>query len=532
MCMPYRLIGSGVFPVNLTVWLLGITVFLLVFLIWLIVQNIGFNRSLHNVVRQMREGHVEQSIHMLSSMATPLWSLKPLHRTMTQFALQFESLVVSATEHKTRAEKADYHDALTGLANRLQFEQNVIALIEQQTPFQLLLIDIDDFKDINDNSGQQTGNNMLKLLADLLKATVQHPSWCARLEGDEFAVVLPHASTAAAEGIASEILEQSRKSVLPGRALLHRLSLSIGIVSAPEQASDLDDLMIHADLALSYCKAQGKGRMVSLNEPELTGQLLRQRFMFSKVHIAIRDKRLALAFQPIYDVTQDRISHHEVLLRIQDEDGSYVSAFPLIQAAEKQRDVGALDKWVLNHVLLMLMQFRRTGKQSKLAVNISGISMSDPATMAAIIKRIQFSGCGDQLVLEITESTALDDLEKTRQIIGQLKALGCQVALDDFGIGYSSVTSMLELPFDYVKIDGSFIRKLESDHAIPLLLEFLVRLSKLKTFTLIAEFVETQKIQQRLTDLGIPLSQGYFIGKPELHLPQEGGKPFTVADLF
>jgi len=518
--------------VNLTVWLFGISLLLIILLIWLVVHSIRFNISLHKAMRQMRQGEMATSIHHLANIATPIKALKPLQGTITQLALQFESLLISVQANKERAAWADRHDPLTGSINRQQFETQIAELLEKQQTFQLLVIDIDDFKDINDNSGQTTGNKMLKMLAELLKAAVHPPSWNARLEGDEFAVVMPGATLDQAEALATELLNQSRKSVLPGRALLHRLSLSIGIVSAPEQAETFDELMIHADLALSYCKTQGKGRALTLNEPELTGHLLRQRFMFSKVHVAIRDKRLALAFQPIYDVSEQDISHHEVLLRIQDDDGGYVSAFPLIQAAEKQRDVGSLDKWVINHVLLMLMQFRRTGNPSKLAVNISGISMSDPATMAAIIKRIQFSGCGKQLVLEITESTALDDMDKTRQIIAQLKALGCQVALDDFGIGYSSVSSILELPFDFVKIDGSFIRKLETDPAIPPLLEFLVRLSKLKAFTLIAEFVETPEVQKRLTELGVPMSQGYLIGKPELHLPQEDDKPHVVADLF
>ena len=517
---------------NLTFWLLSSCLLLVLCLVWLVLQNIRFNLALHQTLRQMRQGEMASSIQRLTQMATPLPLLRPLQSMLTQVALQFESLQVAAQSDKQQVEWARYHDPLTELHNRLSFEQQISQLLATHTPFQLLLLDIDDFKDINDNSGQQTGNNMLKLLAELLDLNINPPGWSARLEGDEFAVVLPGASLAEAEKIADELLQQSRKSVLPGRALLHRLSLSIGIVSTDEQTDDLDNLMIHADLALRYCKTQGKGRALALNEPELTGQLLRQRFMFSKVHVAIRDKRLALAFQPIRDEQQDCISHHEVLLRIQDDAGNYVSAFPLIQAAEQQRDVGSLDKWVINHVLLMLMQFRREGKRLKLAVNISGISVSDPATMAAIIKRIQFSGCGDQLILEITESTALDDMHKTRQIIQQLKQLGCQVALDDFGIGYSSVTSLLELPFDYVKIDGSFIRKLESDPAIPPLLEFLVQLSSLKGFVLIAEFVETEAVQQRLIELGVAQFQGYLIGKPELHLPQEGEKPFVVGDLF
>lgn len=441
---------------------------------------------------------------------------QPFVRKLALYGLQDEATRVTLARISNDKEWLAEHDGMTGLANRESFYQLLQSTIGDADSSALLLVDIDDFKEINDASGHQLGNDMLMKLAAILAEHVQSPCRAARIAGDEFAVWMPGSTLEQGEQMASQLLEASRQIMLAGDKMLHRLSLSIGVVVAPEHGSELDVLMTRADIALNYSKAQGKGRFASLRDPDLEGYLLKQRFMYSRVNSAIRDQRLALAYQPIVKVSDSQVSHYEVLLRIEDEVGNYVSAYPLIQAAERQRDVGILDKWVLNQVLTLLMQMRRNGQKHRLAVNISGMSMSDPQLTETLLQRIEFSGCGPDLVIEITESAALENISLTQSNIERLQALGCQVALDDFGVGYSSVNNLLSLPFDYVKVDGCFIRKLNSDDAVVPLLEFLVNISNLRGFQLVAEFVENEQVAKRLEEIGVQFAQGYHYGKPEL----------------
>ncbi|GGA67574.1 hypothetical protein GCM10011369_06520 [Neiella marina] len=437
-------------------------------------------------------------------------------RKLAIYGLQDEATKATLAQISNDKDWLAQHDGMTGLANRESFHQLLQQTIHDADTSALLLIDIDDFKEINDASGHQIGNDMLIKLASILAEHVALPYRSARIAGDEFAVWMPGASLEEGEQMANKLLEASRQIMLAGDNMLHRLSLSIGVVVAPEHGNEFDVLMTRADIALNYSKAQGKGRYASLRDPDLEGYLLKQRFMYSRVHSAIRDQRLALAYQPIVRVNDGSVSHYEVLLRIEDEVGNYVSAYPLIQAAERQRDVGVLDKWVLNQVLTLLMQMRRNNQNHRLAVNISGQSMSDAQLTETLLQRIEFSGCGPDLVVEITESAALENIGLTQRNIERLQALGCQVALDDFGVGYSSVNNLLSLPFDYVKVDGCFIRKLSSDDAVIPLLEFLVTISKLRGFQLVAEFVENEKVAQQLEQIGVQFAQGYHYGKPEL----------------
>ncbi|MBW8192082.1 bifunctional diguanylate cyclase/phosphodiesterase [Neiella marina] len=441
---------------------------------------------------------------------------QPFVRKLAMYGLQDEATRVTLARISNDKDWLSHHDGMTGLANRESFYQLLKETIRDADTSALLLIDIDDFKEINDASGHQLGNDMLMKLASILAEHVHLPFRAARIAGDEFAVWMPSASLEQGEQMAGKLLESSRQIMLAGDKMLHRLSLSIGVVVAPEHGDEPDVLMTRADIALNYSKSQGKGRFASLRDPDLEGYLLKQRFMYSRVHSAIRDQRLALAYQPIVQVSDGQLSHYEVLLRIEDEIGNYVSAYPLIQAAERQRDVGVLDKWVLNQVLTLLMQLRRNGQKHRLAVNISGMSMSDAQLTETLLQRIEFSGCGPDLVIEITESAALENINLTQKNIERLQALGCQVALDDFGVGYSSVNNLLSLPFDYVKVDGCFIRKLNTDDAVVPLLEFLVNISNLRGFQLVAEFVENEQVAKRLEQIGVQFAQGYFYGKPEL----------------
>lgn len=486
-----------------------------------------FHQVLSDAADNILRGNSEK-VHQMLGVASHVsdGSGRSLLRRLAMLGLREESVRASLSKVNDEQKWLENHDKLTELANRQYFRQQLDQLLQQsKSPMAFLLVNIDDFKEINDASGQQVGNDMLLKVARLLKRQLQGSDLLGRMSGDEFAVAATISDFSEGEVLAQRVIEASHHVMLAGRTMLHRLSLSIGIVMAPEHGKEFDTLMTRADVALSYSKKQGKGRFASLKDPELEGHLLKQRFMYSRVHSAIRDRRLALASQPIVDMNTGILSHSEILLRVQNELGQYVSAYPLIQAAERHRDVGVLDKWVLNQVLNYLMQCRREGRNVRLAVNISGVSISDPQITESILQRIEFSGCGKNLIIEITESAALENIERIQKDIERLQLLGCKVALDDFGIGYSSVNNLLNLPFDYVKVDGCFVRKLDKDSAIAPLMEFLVSISSLRGFQLIAEFVEAPEVAGQLQLLGVQLAQGYYYGEPVLLLKGSADNP-------
>lgn len=485
-----------------------------------------FHRVLSDAAELILQGQSEK-VHQLLGVASGVTSHsgRTLLRRFAMLGLREEAARAVLSKAHDEQKWLEQHDKLTELSSRQHFRNQLDRMLAKGGQLAFLLINVDDFKEINDASGQQVGNDMLLKVARLLKRQLQSTDLVGRMSGDEFAVVIRVSDLSEGEALAQRIIEASHHVMLSGRSMLHRLSLSIGIVIAPEHGKDFDTLMTRADVALSYSKKQGKGRFASLKDPELEGHLLKQRFMYSRVHSAIRDRRLALACQPIVDMKTGILSHSEILLRVQDEIGNYVSAYPLIQAAERHRDVGVLDKWVLNQVLNYLMQCRREGRNVRLAVNISGVSISDPQITEAILQRIEFSGCGQNLIIEITESAALENIQRIQKDIERLQQLGCRVALDDFGIGYSSVNNLLNLPFDYVKVDGCFVRKLKEDRAIGPLLEFLVSISSLREFQLIAEFVETPEVAGQLQMLGVQLAQGFYYGEPVLLLKGAAENP-------
>jgi len=413
------------------------------------------------------------------------------------------------------------HDPLTELYNRRHFQQALDGLLSQAQRYghrvALLFFDLDQFKYLNDTSGHQAGDAMLRVVAERLVKLTRTSDLLARLGGDEFALVVPETDIEGACQVADKILDDLRQITLPTKGRTHRVSASIGIVIFPDHGASSQDLMSNADLAMYQAKESGRDRwhLFALNEQmrEQTSQRLTWK---EKIEQALSEDGFLLYYQPIMEIRSGQISHYEVLIRMREEDGTIIPPGEFIPVAERTGLIHSIDRLVLREAIGKLAQLSKCCKREiNLSVNLSGRVVDDPELLPLLKELLKLSDVNPQhLVFELTETATLADMASAEQLMRELRVLGCRFAMDDFGVGFSSFYYLRELPLDIVKIDGSFIRQLPSSPEDRIFVKALTEMaSGLKKKT-IAEFVEDRETLDLLKEIGVDYAQGYYIGKP------------------
>ncbi|WP_377776233.1 putative bifunctional diguanylate cyclase/phosphodiesterase [Corallincola platygyrae] len=432
-----------------------------------------------------------------------------------QLADQLENMEKELTHRAEELEWLASHDSLTRLINRRQFEILLRQQLMKHERGCLFFIDLDNFKYINDYSGHNVGDRMLRAVSGALEQVLSPNVLCARFGGDEFAFYLPGVDTELAEMVAARVVRVVSQLRIGGKEQLHSASASIGIVAYPEQGDSLDELLAHADLAMYQAKQQGKN-CYSLYQRESIKDDKRQRgYWLEQARRAVDQERLQLVFQPIQEMSDGSTSHYEVLLRFQDESNRLVSAYPLIVAAEEGGYISRIDLFVIENAVQTLLGLPASQQHVSLSINLSGRSFADQRVMRQIEKILTASRVDcRRLIFEITETAALNNLTLACEAIARLKALGCRFALDDFGVGFSSFHTLKELPVDFIKIDGSFVRELLNKPSDRVFVKALVEIAGHFGYQTIAEYVENAALYEVLKELGIDYGQGYFIGKP------------------
>ena len=451
-----------------------------------------------------------------------------LHSRLTWQSKEDPSVILSVgldiTEYKRveghLAWLAD-HDPLTNLYNRRRFSEELEQILSwaerYQHPGALLFFDLDRFKFVNDTSGHQAGDAMLKMVADMLSRTVRTADIAARLGGDEFAVILPEITPGAAIEVAKKILARLDETQLSLNGRTHSISASIGIAIFPEHGNNVHDLLAAADLAMYQAKETGRGTWHLYSSKDQARERVHTLVYWKeKIEYANTQDRYLLYLQPIQTL-QDGITHHyEVLLRMQDEDGTIHTPGAFIRAAEHTGLIHKIDHLVLHKAVALAarinqMENRRIG----LSINLSAHAFNDPELLPAINQALTINQIDPGLLMfEITETAALDNLPGTRNLLHDLKQLGCGFVLDDFGVGFSSFYYLRELPVDAVKIDGSFIRNLASNPDDQILVSALCSVARGFGKKITAEFVENKEVLAILNKLGVDYAQGYYIGAP------------------
>ncbi len=427
------------------------------------------------------------------------------------------------TEQRRMAEKINYqatHDPLTGLFNRRAFEQKLQNLVEgiDQGNHVLLYLDLDQFKVVNDTCGHAAGDALLNQLSDLMQTHIRTGDHVARLGGDEFVILLCHCPLEQAVLCAEKIRQSIQEFRFFWNGNYFSIGASIGLVPFQSDKQTVEDIMSAADQACFAAKDAGRNR-VHVYQPDDRELAQRRQEMnwVAKIHRALEQDAFELYCQPIVPVKgkQEGI-HYEILLRMRLESGEVVSPGAFMPAAERYDLMGLVDRWVISHFFHWLAEHTWHLNNLYLAgVNISGVSVSDRNFLDFVIKQFESTAIPpEKICFEITETTVIANMVTANIMIEVLRELGCSFALDDFGSGMSSFAYLKNMPVDYLKIDGAFVRDIVHDPIDHALVRSINEVGHIMDKSTIAEFVEDDEILMRLKEIGVDYAQGYGVGKP------------------
>lgn len=418
------------------------------------------------------------------------------------------------------------HDALTGLLNRRSFEarlqQAINAVVDDSHTYMLVYLDLDQFKVINDSVGHLVGDELLAQLATLLAAKVGKGDILARMGGDEFAVLLEDSNLAQARKVANSLLQTIAEFRFMHGQTIIETAVSIGLVPVNQDSGSLTEVLGAADAACYVAKELGRNR---IHVYQVDDRVLAKRHgdmhWSRRVRQALREESFVLYAQPIQALQCEENSIHvEILIRMQGDDGDVIEPGSFLQAAEQYHLMPTLDRWVIRSTLEKLAsEYSRLGAAEILCnINLSGQSFSDEHFLNDVIDLFEQTRVAPgKICFEITETAAIGNLKEAMNFIGRMRTMGCKFALDDFGSGLSSFSYLKNLPVDYLKIDGSFVRTLLDDPLDAALVEAMHNVGRLMGIKTVAEFVETAEILEKVRAIGIDYAQGYAISK---------GKPF------
>ena len=427
------------------------------------------------------------------------------------------SVGLDITERKAAEARLTWlaeRDPLTGLYNRRYFQEVLREKLQHGCRGAVLLLDLDQFKDINELSGHQAGDHLLRKVAEVLTEELGHRGVIARLGGDEFALLLKYADADLSVRVAQQINQILECTAVDAGESRHRVSASTGIALFPDHGDNPIDLMASADMAMYKAKASSTQRWHLLSTAQGAREELQERVYWEgRVHRALEEDAFELMVQPIVRLEDRDVRHYEVLLRMREEDGSLVSPGQFIPVAERSGQIIAVDRWVLHHSIAILGKLQERG--ISLAVNLSGQSLHDDGLKQYLADEIAASGADPEyLILEVTETAAVTDFSTARGVLQAIRDLGCLTALDDFGVGFSSFHYLGQLPVDYIKIDGSFIRNLPVSAESRVIVRAIADIAAGFGKQAIAEFVDQEALIPLLKSYGISYAQGFFLGKP------------------
>lgn len=416
------------------------------------------------------------------------------------------------------------HDSLTGLNNRHSFQNEVDNILKLSARYHqkvaIMFLDLDNFKHINDTQGHQAGDLVIKHIAHTLKRILRNSDILARIGGDEFAITLPHIDAEGAETVASSINKAFAELTFPGSSPMNRLSASIGISIYPDHGNTCKDLLASADLAMYRAKQRGRACWQMYSPDESGRQQLHQEVIWrQRIETALEKNLFVLLYQPIMNLHSGEISHYEALIRMQDNDGELIKPTPFINIAERCGLISEIDRWVLHAVSEKLSELESNGSHIHISVNLSAHAFSDKRLLNLMseLSMKNFLNASN-MILEITETEALQDFSSACQLIKNLKNLGYKFALDDFGAGFSSFYYLQQLPVDYIKIDGGFIQNLANNPQNQILVKAITDVAKGFGKRSIAEYVEDAGTLALLSQYHVDFAQGFQIGRPQKHI--------------
>ena len=410
-------------------------------------------------------------------------------------------------------------DPVTGLANRHAFNDRISFAIREAERFSeqlaLIILDLDNFKQVNDTLGHHAGDELLRLIAQLLVRTLRRDDFIARLGGDEFAVILRNSpSREEIEQICSKLVNAFAQPTRVGQQDFF-VTASIGLALYPEHGRDANELSRHADTAMYQAKQGGKNSF-AIFDTSMDADVLKRVSIETRLRQALEQGELSLHYQPKHELATRRVTGFEALLRWNNADLGFVSPADFIPLAEDTGLIIPIGEWVLRQAMrdLRVWNTNRTDKLH-VAVNLSARQLTVDGIAPRIAQLIAESAIPpDWLELELTESMVMENLHAQIDTFHDLRDLGVRIAIDDFGTGYSSMSYLKRLPIDTLKIDASFVRDLPDDANDMAIATAIIALGHSLGLTVVAEGVETEAQVWALREQGCNLGQGYFFARP------------------
>lgn len=413
------------------------------------------------------------------------------------------------------------HDSLTQLYNRHEFELRLKTALKNAQDnneiHSMLYIDLDQFKIVNDTCGHIAGDELLRQISLLLQKKIRDIDTFARLGGDEFGVLLENCDISMAEKIANNLKEALEDFKFSWEDKAFSVGMSIGLVPITHESENITNILKLADVACYAAKDSGRNRIhiYTPNDAELTKRQGEMQWV-SKINHALEHDRLCIYCQPIIPLSPDENQpvHHEILIRLLDDDDSLISPMAFIPAAERYNLMPAIDLKIIQTVFSMLKS--NPLKEGFITINLSGHTLTDDSCLNKILAMLEKSPVSTtRICFEITETAAISNLTRALYFIEQIKSIGCSFALDDFGSGLSSFSYLKNLPVDYLKIDGTFVRDICNDPVDLAMVQSINQLGHVLNIKTIAEYVENKQIKDKLVEIGIDYAQGFGIAKPK-----------------
>ncbi|HEU0154357.1 MAG TPA: EAL domain-containing protein [Arenimonas sp.] len=461
----------------------------------------------------------------------PFWATLSVSRIMLAGQPHLLAVANDITELRVLSEELSYqatHDTLTGLLNRREFERALdatITALDAGAPHAALLyMDLDQFKLINDTSGHYAGDQLLAQLAGLFAGLLPRDAIVARLGGDEFAILLEKTDESRAMALAERVRLEIDGYVFGWEQRNYTISASIGVVMLQGPGLSQRVLLAHADTACYMAKERGRNRVHLFSEDDLeTTQRRSEMEWAGRIRQALSDGRFLLHFQelaPLWYGDQAEGVHMEMLVRLRDENGSLVPPGAFIPAAERFGLMPQLDRWVVDTALANFNRLHPSGKPVKLcAINLSGPTFEDDSFADFVLQRLEDYGVPPQRIcFEITETAAVSSMARAVAFMQKLRAAGCKFSLDDFGSGMASFGYLKNLPVDFIKIDGSFIRNIETDPVSYSIVRAVTDIGHQLGLQVVAEWVADERARDLLRGLSVDYAQGFAIHKPEAAL--------------
>ncbi|MGB5626408.1 MAG: EAL domain-containing protein [Woeseiaceae bacterium] len=455
------------------------------------------------------------------------------HREIAEIVEALETTATALGERDAELLQMANHDSLTGLFNRRRFleelREEISTIVQSDRESALFFVDLDQFKYINDACGHPAGDRLIRKVADELLRSVRREDTVARFGGDEFAILVRRTDLEGARVTADKILANMRRMAHIEDERVFHVHCSIGVAMIAGDDLHQDELINQADIACREAKLAGRNRMhVFKQSADAEQQVATGLGWMNRLRKALNNDEFELRFQPINRIDTGDTTHHEVLIRLRNDDGKLILPDVFLPSAVRFGLMSEIDFWMILNAAKAYAHEAQTNPKLKLAINLSANAF-ESEDLADYIESIfeKHNVPPENIVFEITESLAVRRPRHVERQIAVIRNLGCTFALDDFGTGYSSFSYLQKLHFDYIKIDGAFVKDLPNNPVDQKMIRLIAEIGREAGMKIVAEYVQNAETLELLGELGVDLAQGFFVGRP-IKRPKRKSTPISL----